>query len=141
MMKDGQKMIRMVALVFAAFMILEVIDSVHATAPTPPYYVYVKFEAPYSNKSGWYPIGSEIELERDLGMDITLSLKLDSDSGAYESLIYWYVIPVTNTLTTDYCCNNAWVFLVALAALMAYRFFSGRAMDFQDAWDELMGKK
>jgi len=34
-----------------------------------------------------------------------------------------------------------WILIAGFAAVMAYRFFSGRVMDFQDALDEFRGKK
>lgn len=41
----------------------------------------------------------------------------------------------------DYLCDNWWIFIIAFLAVMSYRFFSGRAMDFQDYFDEFRGKK
>jgi len=43
--------------------------------------------------------------------------------------------------TWDYICANWWVLLIGFFAVMSYRFFSGRAMDFQDYFDEFRGKK
>jgi hypothetical protein len=43
--------------------------------------------------------------------------------------------------TWDYICENWWILFVGFMAVMSYRFFSGRAMDFQDYFDEFRGKK
>ena len=41
----------------------------------------------------------------------------------------------------SYILEAWWIFVIAFFVVMSYRFFTGRAMDFQDYFDELRGKK
>lgn len=41
----------------------------------------------------------------------------------------------------DYVCDAWWLIAIGFLAVMSYRFFSGRAMDYQDYFDEFRGKK
>jgi hypothetical protein len=65
-----------------------------------------------------------------------------SQPAAAPSPPYVSQVPVqANTPMCDYFMNNLWVLIVAYAAVMSYRFFSGKAADFKDMWDEFQGKK
>ena len=99
--------------------------------------IYVKFEYPYADYSDWFQNGDTV--------DITVT---SNDIVAQMQLYDWAdptwtsIVPVKRkTPMCDYLMNNIWFVFVAYAALMAYRFFSGRVTDFQDMWDEFQGKK
>ena len=51
------------------------------------------------------------------------------------------IAATSNTPTCNYLMNNVWILIIAYAAVVSYRFFSGRAIDFKEMWEEFQGKK
>jgi hypothetical protein len=104
--------------------------------------VYVDLQPPYSEYSGRYPVGTTIVIPKGYNVDVVASMKTVNDAEWYRSLDYTELVRTEKESLLEYCCENFfWVFVIGLVGIMSYRFFSGRAADFQDAWDELTGKK
>lgn len=107
---------------------------------TDPDEVHVRFDYPYNSYSGYYTVGYTIPLKIRWGVNPTATVYGIHDGVKSRKRVSPIDIPVAPS-TCGYLMNNLWILLIAYAAVMSYRFFSGRAMDFKDMWDEYMGKK
>ncbi len=113
-----------------------------ADAQAATYFVYIDFKPPFKDKSGWYPAGAVIQLNKTHQVTVVATLEADGDSGFIDSLQYIWVYNMGSFDTCDYCMATLpWILILGIPIVMSYRYFSGRAIDFQDAWDEMMGKK
>ncbi|MFH1054773.1 MAG: hypothetical protein V1744_01630, partial [Candidatus Altiarchaeota archaeon] len=101
--------------------------------------LYIEFSEPYSDHTGWYSTGSVLDV-KDRQQDINYKFQsydgLHTDKGNSGRTLSKSTNPMC-----DYLMNNLWFLLVAFFAVMSYRFFSGKAMDFKDMYDEFKGKK
>jgi hypothetical protein len=104
--------------------------------------VEVRFKGDYVGYSGYYPVGATINLDVSTGNDVVAQIKGVADNGFYQSREQTQQINVYRSSgSIDYLFANLWVLLVAYAAVMSYRLFSGRSLDFKDMWDEFHGRK
>jgi len=104
--------------------------------------VYIEFKYPYADKTGYYRADDTITFDVSGGADINADVGINSYAGMMQTRLQPISIAVPKNLEVwDYLCDNLYFLLIAYAAVMAYRFFSGRALDFKDMIDEYKGKK
>ncbi|MDD5110918.1 MAG: hypothetical protein PHG85_00060 [Candidatus Altiarchaeota archaeon] len=107
------------------------------------------FNFPYTQYSGIYSIGQIIRAPTCIekrSRRITFNADYfgygpASGQAGYQTSLKELEIEVAYKNFLDYLLENAWVIIVVFLALMSYRFFEARRMDFQDMWDEWKGKK
>ncbi|MBD3387667.1 MAG: peptidoglycan DD-metalloendopeptidase family protein [Candidatus Altiarchaeales archaeon] len=100
---------------------------------------YIQFQHPYIEYTGWYDLNEEIMFPVD--RLITAVITCHDDHGFKRSVPFVDTVPVDKPPEfCDYLMDNLWVLLIAFAAVMSYRFFSGKALDFAKARDEFDGK-
>jgi|GEM_PF-5412996 len=104
--------------------------------------VYIDFKYPYTQHTGWYTVGQTITVDVNSGIDLHTEMMIHDDSGFIQSRPVTHVVRVpVEANSWNYLCDNLWILLIAYAVVMAYRFYSGRAADIKDAWDEYKGRK
>lgn len=102
--------------------------------------IHVEFHHPYAEYTGWYEPGEEVTIRLRRGHEVIATMKAMDGFGKSPTFVSHINIPARLD-TLDYLMDNLWILLAAYAAIMSYRFFSGRAIDFRDMWDEFHGKK
>jgi len=105
---------------------------------------YIKFNFPYTNYSGMYDLGQEVTVVK-MSKRITFTGEYTGyggiSSAGYQPAEQGFEIQVDYKDLFDYIYENLLVITIAFVALMSYRFFSTKRMDFQEMWDEWKGKK
>jgi hypothetical protein len=105
--------------------------------------ILVQFYGPYyAQYTRWVSVGDTIEVPLHRGTAIRASLKSVQDAGFMKTVSSMSFEDTTyGEKMCGFFTSNIWFVLIAFAAVMAYRFFSGRVTDFKDMWDEYQGKK
>ncbi|MBU0762433.1 MAG: hypothetical protein KKD39_05355 [Candidatus Altiarchaeota archaeon] len=111
-------------------------------ASIPDEKVLILFKGEHADKSNKYSVDDTITLDVRSGNDVGAEIKGVADNSFMQTRQQTQLMPVYRaTRALDVVWSSLWVIVVAYAAAMSYRFFSGRSMDFKDMWDEYKGKK
>lgn len=101
--------------------------------------VYVNFEKPYADYTGWYPAGGSITMTLMPGNSIKASLQCIKDHGFYQSRKYAGLVSIKYYADTcDFLLDNLWILIIGYLLVMSFQFFE--RIDPYDFWRKFMGK-